>query len=425
MPVTCVIGTQWGDEGKGKIIDLIAERADVVVRYQGGANAGHTVQVQGEQFVFHLLPSGILHGKVNVLGNGLVIDPVQLVSEIDEFTARGVQVEGNLFVSDRAHVVLPYHKEMDRLSEGNRAGNKIGTTGRGIGPAYADRATRSGIRMSEMLHADHFASRVRANVDEKNQILQAFGHEPSLDADAIIKEYNAYAERMRPFIADTVRLLRRALAAGRYVFVEGAQGLLLDVDFGTWPYVTSSNSSAFGVAAGSGLPPRRIDEVMGVTKCYTTRVGEGPFPTEDHGEDGERLRQAGGEFGATTGRPRRCGWLDGVALRYAVDLLGCDSIALTKVDVLTGFEKIKVCNSYRHGDEILHEFPSDPLVLAACEPIYEEVQGWTEDARAARRFGDLPSKCREYIEAIESLIGRPVGLVSVGPDRDETLYRYR
>lgn len=425
MPVTCVIGTQWGDEGKGKIIDLIAERADVVVRYQGGANAGHTVQVKGEQFVFHLLPSGILHGKANVLGNGLVIDPVQLIHEIDEFTARGVQVEGNLFVSDRAHVVLPYHKAMDRLSEGNRGGNPIGTTGRGIGPAYADRATRAGIRMAEILHPDHFARRVRANVDEKNKILAAFGNDVTLDADAIIAEYNGFAERLRPFVTDTVQLLRRALAAGRYVFVEGAQGLLLDVDFGTYPYVTSSNSSTFGVAAGSGLPPRRIDEVMGVTKCYTTRVGEGPFPTEDEGETGERLRQAGGEFGATTGRPRRCGWLDGVALRYAVDLLSCDSIALTKVDVLTGFEKIKVCTAYRDGDTVLKEFPSDPLTLARCRPVYEELPGWTEDARKARRFADLPARCREYIEAIESLIGRPVGLVSVGPDRDETLYRYR
>ncbi len=425
MPVTCVIGTQWGDEGKGKIIDLIAERADLVVRYQGGANAGHTVQVNGEQFVFHLVPSGILHGKVNVIGNGVVVDPAQLLAEIDEFSARGVPVEGHLFVSDLAHVVLPYHKELDRLSEGNRGGNPIGTTGRGIGPAYADRATRAGIRVAEMLNPDHFARRVRANLAEKSRIMAAFGATSELDADRIIHDYTGYAERLRPFVTDTVRLLRRALAAGRYVFVEGAQGLLLDVDFGTYPYVTSSNASTFGVAAGSGLPPRRIDEVMGVTKCYTTRVGEGPFPTEEQGEIADRLRTAGGEFGATTGRPRRCGWLDGVALRYAVDLLTCDSIALTKVDVLTGFEQVKVSTAYEVRGKRINEFPSDSTLLQECVPIYETLPGWREDTRGARRFSDLPARCIEYIEFIESLLGRPVGLVSVGPDRDETIYRYR
>ena len=425
MPVTCVIGTQWGDEGKGKIIDLIAERADIVVRYQGGANAGHTVQVGGEQFVFHLVPSGILHGKVNVIGNGLVVDPEQLLKEIDEFSGRGVAVDGHLFVSDRAHIVFPYHKAMDQVREGRRGGTVIGTTGRGIGPAYADRATRAGIRFSEMFYKDHFAARIRANVEEKNRIMAALGGERQLDADEIVEEYQGYAERLRPYVADTVRLLRRALAAGRYVFVEGAQGLLLDVDFGTYPYVTSSNASTFGVAAGTGLPARRIDEVMGVTKCYTTRVGEGPFPTEDHTEHGERIRKAGGEFGATTGRPRRCGWLDIVALRYAVEMLTCDSIALTKIDVLTGFDEIKVCTAYRVDDRTINEYPSDSLLAARCEPIYESFPGWSEDTRKARRFDDLPTRCREYIEGIEALLGRPVGLVSVGPDRQETIYRYR
>ncbi|MFH0944044.1 MAG: adenylosuccinate synthase [Planctomycetota bacterium] len=425
MPVTCVIGTQWGDEGKGKIIDLIAERSDVVVRYQGGANAGHTVQVGGEQFIFHLIPSGILHGKMNVIGNGLVVDPAQLLMEIDEFTGRGVAVEGHLFVSDRAHIVFPYHKAMDLISEGNRGGTAIGTTGRGIGPAYADRATRAGIRFSEMRHRDHFVGRIRANTAEKNRIMGAFGEREPLDAEQIVEEYLGYAARLEPYITDTVRLLRRALAAGRYVFVEGAQGLLLDVDFGTYPYVTSSNSSTFGVAAGTGLPGRRIDEVMGVTKCYTTRVGEGPFPTEDHTEDGERIRKLGGEFGATTGRPRRCGWLDIVALRYAVEMLTCDSIALTKVDVLTGFDEIKVCTAYRVGGQVLREYPSDSLLAAKCEPVYETFPGWGEDTRQACRFEDLPARCREYIEGIEALLGRPVGLVSVGPDRKETIYRYR
>ncbi len=425
MPVTCVIGTQWGDEGKGKIIDLIASRADVVVRYQGGANAGHTVRVGGEQFIFHLIPSGILHGKVNVIGNGMVVDPAQLLAEIDEFSARGVAVEGNLFVSSLAHLVMPYHKALDRLSEGRRGGTALGTTGRGIGPAYADRATRTGIRVAELLHAEHFAARVQANVEEKNRIIAALGGGEPLDAAAIADEYLAHAARLRPYVTDTVRLLRRALAAGRYVFVEGAQGILLDVDFGTYPFVTSSNSSTFGVAAGSGLPARRIDEVMGVTKCYTTRVGQGPFPTEETGEVGERLRRAGGEFGATTGRPRRCGWLDGVALRYAVDLLSCDSIALTKVDVLTGFDEIKVCTAYEHAGEFLREFPTDPVVMGACRPVYDALPGWSEDTRGARHFADLPRRCREYIDHIESLLGRPVGLVSVGPDRDETIYRYR
>ena len=429
MPVTCVIGTQWGDEGKGKIIDLIATRADVVVRYQGGANAGHTVQVKGDKFVFHLMPSGILHGKVNVIAGGLVVDPAQLLSEIDEFTARGVQVEGNLFVSDGAHMVLPYHKVLDRLSEGNRGGTAIGTTGRGIGPAYSDRATRAGIRFAELFHREHFINRVRANVAEKQKIIEAFGGDEQLDGDAIIEEYTGFADRLRPYVTDTARLLRRALSAGRYVFVEGAQGLLLDVDFGTWPYVTSSNSSTFGIAAGTGLPPRRIDEVMGVTKCYTTRVGEGPFPTEDHGEAGERLRQAGGEFGATTGRPRRCGWFDGVAIKQAT----LARHAELRLDLAhhqgrcasTGFDEIKVCTAYRIDGEVVKEYPSDPVLIGRCEPIYETLPGWTEDTRGARRFGDLPVRCREYIERIEELVGRPVGLISIGPDREETIYRYR
>jgi adenylosuccinate synthase len=425
MPVTCVIGTQWGDEGKGKIIDLIAARADVVVRYQGGANAGHTVKVGGQTFVFHLVPSGILHQKVNVIGNGVVVDPGQLVKEIEEFSARGVKVEGHLFVSNLAHLVMPYHKALDRLHEGSRGGNPIGTTGRGIGPCYSDRATRAGIRVAELYHEDHFAARVAANVEEKNRLIAAFGGSEQLDAAAIVEEYRGYAKKLAPYVTDTVRLVRSALYAGQYVFVEGAQGLLLDVDFGTYPYVTSSNSSTFGVAAGSGLPPRRIDEVMGVTKCYTTRVGEGPFPTEDLGEDGERIRKVGGEFGATTGRPRRCGWFDGVAMRHAVELLGCDSIALTKLDVLTGFDEIKVCVGYSIDGVVTKEYPSDFLLVPRCKPVYETVPGWREDPRNARRFSELPKNCQEYVAAIERLIGRPVGLISVGPDREETIYRYR
>jgi adenylosuccinate synthase len=423
MPVTCVIGTQWGDEGKGKIIDLISSRADVVVRYQGGANAGHTVKVRDQKFVFHLIPSGILHGKINVIGNGVVVDPAQLLGEIEEFTTRGVKVEGNLFVSELAHVVFPYHKAMDKLSEGRRGGARIGTTGRGIGPAYADRATRAGIRLAELFDRDHFARRVHANVAERNVIMKALYDGPPLDADAIVEEYVGYAARLKPFVTDTVRLLRRALNSGRYVFVEGAQGVLLDVDFGTYPFVTSSNASTFGVGIGSGLPPRRLDEVMGVTKAYTTRVGEGPFPTEDLGETGEYLRKKGGEFGATTGRPRRCGWFDGVAMRFAVDLLGCDSIALTKVDVLTGLDELKICTAYRVNGEVVHDYPTNPLLSSRCEPIYETLPGWSEETRGARRFEDLPVRCRQYIEAIERMIGRPIGLVSVGPDREETIYR--
>ncbi len=425
MPVTCVIGTQWGDEGKGKIIDLIATRADLVVRYQGGANAGHTVRVKGEQFVFHLIPSGILHGKMNVIAHGVVVDPEQLIKEIDEFSSRGVAVDGHLFVSNLAHVVMPYHKVQDQLSEGTRGGQKIGTTGRGIGPCYADRATRAGIRVFELMNVDHFAARVRANLAEKNKVFQALWGAAPLDADRIIADYRVFADRLRPFVADTVKLLRRALDAGSYVFVEGAQGLLLDVDFGTYPYVTSSNSSTFGIASGTGLPARRIDEVMGVTKAYNTRVGEGPFPTEELGAAGDRLRRVGGEFGATTGRPRRCGWFDGVAARYAVDLMSCDSIALTKIDVLTGFDELKVCTAYRHKGEILREYPSDPHVIARCEPVYETIPGWHEDTRGARTFAELPQRCRDYIYALETLLGRPVGLVSVGPDRDETIYRYK
>jgi adenylosuccinate synthase len=424
MPVLSVIGCQWGDEGKGKILDLIAERADVVVRYQGGANAGHTVVVGQEKFVFHLLPSGILHpGKRNVIASGVVLDAGQLLEEIEGFEKRGIEIRGRLFVSAAAHLVFPYHKALDRASEGVKGGTKIGTTGRGIGPAYADKIARTGLRVGDLYDARRFADRLRANVTERNKILQALYGAPPLSFDAILAEFQGYAKRLEPYVADTFHLLRDALDAGQYLFVEGAQGVLLDVDFGTYPFVTSSNASALGISAGTGIPPKRVGEVLGVAKAYTTRVGEGPFPTELPPAEADVLRKKGEEFGATTGRPRRCGWFDGVATRFAIQLNGVDSLALTKLDTLSGYDELRVCTAYEIGGETTDRFPVGTTPLDRVVPHYKTMAGWREPVDHVRRFADLPQAARDYVDFVEDFLRVRATIVSVGPARDQTIFR--
>jgi adenylosuccinate synthase len=425
MPVLSVIGTQWGDEGKGKILDLIAERADVVVRYQGGANAGHTVVVGQEKFVFHLLPSGILHeGKRNVIASGVVLDAGQLLEEIDGFEKRGFKIQGRLFVSAAAHLVFPYHKALDRASEGVKGGTRIGTTGRGIGPAYADKIARTGLRVGDLVYDEkRFAERLRANVAEKNKILAALYNADPLSADEILAEFRGYAQRLKPYVADTFHLLRDGLDAGQYVFVEGAQGILLDVDFGTYPFVTSSNSSALGISAGTGIPPKRVGEVLGVAKAYTTRVGEGPFPTELPPAEADVLRKKGEEFGATTGRPRRCGWFDGVATRFAVEVNGVDSLAITKLDTLSGYAQLKVCTAYEIDGQLTDRFPVGITPLDQVKPRYETLPGWSEPLSQVRRFGDLPAAARDYVDFLEDFLRVRATIVSVGPARDQTIVR--
>ena len=424
MPGICVVGAQWGDEAKARVVDVEAERAEVVVRSQGGANAGHTVVVGEEKFILHLLPCGVLHpGKMNVMGNGMVIDPAYLMEEMAGLVKRGVKLEGNLLISDRAHVVMPYHKVMDQLAEKRASGAKIGTTGRGIGPCYADKMARVGFRVADLYDEEVFRARLRRVLVEKNLLLtQLYGAEPMRE-ETIWEEYRGYAEKMKPLVAETQTYLVRALKQGKRVLFEGAQGALLDIDHGTYPFVTSSNASVFGVAAGSGVPPRYINEVIGVTKAYTTRVGEGPFPTELEGELGEHLRERGAEFGATTGRPRRCGWLDAVACRYVSELNGFDSLAITKLDVLSGQKVVKVCVGYEHKGKRIERFPSELGILEQCKPVYEDHRGWTEDVTGARRFEELPKAARDYVSEMERLLGAPARMVSVGPEREQVIIR--
>ena len=454
MANTCVVGLQWGDEAKGKIVDYLTDRYDVVVRYSGGSNAGHSVWIGSELFKLHLLPAGILHPQVrSVIATGVVLDPAKLIEEIDGLTARGIAVGGNLAISDRAHVVLPYHKRLDELSEKSLSKNSIGTTGRGIGPCYADKAARStAIRVADLLHPERFRARLTEIIAGKNKILTAiYGAEP-LDPGPIIEQYLAYAERLRPFITDTTHLLDQALRAGKRILFEGAQGTLLDIDHGTYPYVTSSSAAACGVFGGAGVPPGAVQEFLGVCKAYTTRVGAGPFPTELTGDlspeeqalkadkSGERrekllaglkargatgplIRERGHEFGTTTGRPRRCGWFDAVAGTYAARLSGATQLAVMKLDVLSGLDEIRVCTGYRHRGERLPCFPTDGEVLAAVEPVYETLPGWREEITAVRRFEDLPANARAYVLFVEKLLEVPVRIVGVGPERSQTLFR--
>lgn len=422
MPSLCVVGMQWGDEGKGKLIDYLSEQADVVVRYAGGSNAGHTVVVDGQKTVLHLLPSGILHENcLCVIGNGVVVDPGEVLEEIALVESRGVRVGENLLISDRAQVVMPYHKVLDKVAEEAKGAGRLGTTLRGIGPCYADKANRTGIRMVDLVRPRTFKARLEETLPLVNRVLtNVYGHEP-LSLEAIFEEYAGYAERLKRFVGDSVTCLHQAFAAGKKVLFEGAQGSMLDLDFGTYPFLTSSNASVCGVPAGTGVPPRLVGSVLGVVKAYTTRVGAGPFPTEIHGELGERVRQNGGEYGATTGRPRRCGWLDIVALRYAMAINGTDRLAITKLDVLDDQPTLKLCTAYRHDGRLINSFPSDPEVLANCEPQYEEMEGWQSDISGVQSVDDLPAATLGYLNRIEELLGVPIGIVSVGNERRQTI----
>ncbi len=418
---TILVGAQWGDEGKGKIIDVLTEQADIVVRTQGGNNAGHTVFVGPRKYVLHLIPSGILRPeKVCVIGNGVVIDPVGLVQEIDGLQQLGVQVRPDyLRISETAHVVFPWHRELDAQREVRKAHGRLGTTKRGIGPTYGDKAARVGLRMIDLINPARFPVRLRERLDENNEVLAALGA-PALDFDALLQEYSAAADRLRPFVTNTVLDLHAATRSAKNILFEGAQGTFLDIDHGTYPYVTSSNTTAGGACTGSGVPPNRMDRVTAVMKAYTTRVGEGPLPTEDPGL-GDLLHALGREFGATTGRPRRCGWFDAVVTRHAAMVNGIDELAVTNIDGLDTVPVIKVCVGYRSGDQVLRHVPSDVEVLAACQPVYEEFPGWQIPTTEARQWEQLPVHCRHYLLSIAQMSGARLTLASVGPAREQTI----
>lgn len=420
----CIVGLQWGDEGKGKIVDAIAGDFDLVVRYQGGSNAGHTVVIDGTKYVLHLIPSGILRpNKPCIIGNGVVVDPGQLLKEIAELRERGIAIGENLIISDRSHVVFPYHKVIDQLQESDPNGSKIGTTGRGIGPCYVDKAARVGIRMADMMNMWAFERKLRTNVESKNRILTAVYQRAPLDWREILKEYLSYAAQLRPFVKNTVELLAQAERQGKRILFEGAQGVLLDQDFGTYPYISCSNASASGVSTGTGAPPKSVGRVLGIMKAYCTRVGEGPFPTELADDTGEWMRQRGGEFGATTGRPRRCGWFDAVAVRHSAMVCGVDTIALTKLDVLTEFDTINIAVGYRVDGVETKSFPATAEALAACEPVYRTFDGWKEDISDCRKFEELPANAQAYVRALEEIVEVPVGSISVGSGRTEVIER--
>ncbi|MCS6770859.1 MAG: adenylosuccinate synthase [Kiritimatiellae bacterium] len=421
MANTVLVGAQWGDEGKGKIIDVLAEEAEWVVRYQGGNNAGHTVEIGKERYVLHLIPSGILNeGRRCVIGNGVVVDPLALCEEINGVEQRGVRTAGRLFVSNRAHVVMPYHRLIDDYRErAPQTGAAIGTTKRGIGPAYGDKAARTGLRMGDLLEPD-FPDMVRKRVETNNRILEAFGA-PLLDVEATVASLTAAADRLKPYIADTIPLIHGAMARGEPILFEGAQGTLLDIDYGTYPFVTSSNATAGGACTGAGIPPHRIDRVIGVIKAYSTRVGEGPFPTELKDGTGERLRQIGREFGATTGRPRRCGWFDVVVARYSAMVNGIDEWAVTKLDVLDELDEIKVCVAYELDGQRIEHVPASVRALERCIPVYERFPGWKVPTGGARSVEELPAACRFYLQSLARLTGVPIGILSTGPGRENTL----
>jgi len=420
MPNTVLIGAQWGDEGKGKVIDFLTEDADWIVRYQGGNNAGHTIEIGPEKYVLHLIPSGILReSKKCVIGNGVVVDPLALIEELQALQQRGIDIRGRLFLSDRAHLVFPFHRLLDEAREAARSGQKLGTTKRGIGPAYGDKVNRVGLRAGDLVE-DSFPRMLSERMAETNRVLQALGAAP-LDTAATVGRYQEVIRLLRPYIADTTSLLNQAIARGESVLFEGAQGTMLDIDFGTFPYVTSSNSTAGGACTGSGVPPHRIDRVIGVVKAYTTRVGEGPFPTELLDSQGEHLRATGREFGATTGRPRRCGWFDVVVARYAAMVNGIDAWALTKLDVLDATETIRICTAYEHKGRRLETVPASHRVLQECRPIYEDFAGWRECTSRAESFDRLPDQARRYVRRLEDLTGVPVDLLSVGPARASTM----
>ncbi len=423
MSNLAIIGAQWGDEGKGKIVDLFTQDADVIVRYQGGNNAGHTLVVNGKKTVLHLVPSGALHAdKLCVIGNGVVVDPEVLIDEIGALKAQGhLTSDEQLRISEQAHVIMPYHKLIDQARERLRGEGMIGTTGRGIGPAYEDKVARVGIRFVDLLEEDTFREKLERNIQEKNFYLRAILKEKALDFDEIHDSYGGFRDKLKDYVTNTGLLLDQKIRAGKRVLFEGAQGTLLDVDHGTYPFVTSSSTITGGACSGSGVGPQHIQQVIGISKAYTTRVGSGPFPTELYGPEGETLRREGAEFGATTGRSRRCGWFDAVGVRHAVRMNGMTGIALTKLDVLTGFKKIPICTAYRYQGKTVDEFPASSKVMQGAEPVYEEMAGWEAPLDNVRKFSDLPAAAQKYVKRIEAVIGTEIILVSVGPGREQTI----
>lgn len=419
---TCLVGLQWGDEGKGKIVDILTESFDIIVRYQGGSNAGHTVVVNSEKFVLHLIPSGILRkNKYCIIGSGVVLDPRQLLEEITELRRKNIEVHDNLRISEIAHLVFPYHKKLDELSESEKGDEKIGTTRRGIGPCYTDKVGRNGIRVSDLFHPEYFKQRLKKVVEDKNKIfIRLFDADP-LSWKEIYDEYCGYAEQIRPFVCNTVAFMDDAIKAKKKILFEGAQGSMLDVDFGTYPFVTSSSVIAGGASTGVGVCPKQIHKILGIMKSYTTRVGSGPFPSELNDTLGEHLREKGGEYGATTGRPRRCGWFDAVAVKHAVMINGVDSAVLTKLDVLDEQKTIKICVGYRFGDKVYDLFPTDLVARPECQPVYKEVPGWEKDTSRMRNVHDIPPQAKNYIHTLEKILGIKIEMLSVGPDRGQVV----
>ncbi len=423
MSTLVVVGVQWGDEGKGKVVDLLAREADIIARFQGGSNAGHTLVVGGKKTIVRLIPSGVLHaGKICVIGNGMVIDPKTLVEEIDALQQQNCLTDPALLkISEIAHLIMPYHKAIDQAREKMRGASKIGTTGRGIGPSYEDKMARVGIRFIDLLDEAVFQAKLSENLEEKNSYLRAILKEQELAFQTIFDDYCRLRDRLAPHVTNTSRYLRDAISAGKKVLFEGAQGTQLDIDHGTYPYVTSSNTVAGAVCTGAGIAPQQIHNLIGISKAYTTRVGSGPFPTELFGDTGDQLRQAGGEFGTVTGRPRRCGWFDAVVVRTAARLNGIGSLALTKIDVLSGLDTLRVCTGYSYNGQQYDEVPASAHVLEGLTPIYEELPGWTEPLTDIRSLDALPANARRYVERIETLIGAPIKMISVGAGREETI----
>ena len=424
MSSLVIAGAQWGDEGKGKIVDVLTREAEVVARYQGGHNAGHTVVIEGKQYILHLVPSGILHeGTLSVIGNGTVVDPSALISELDDLAAQGIEVnEDNLLLSKSAHLIMPYHMALEASTERKLGKAKIGTTGRGIGPAYVDKALRIGLKVGDLLFPDLFRSKLESTLTYCNAVLKKICDMEGFEVQAVYDQYMEYAQRLTPFIGDASIAVNRALDEGRNVLFEGAQGTLLDIDHGTYPFVTSSNSIAGGVCTGLGVGPTRVGKVLGIVKAYTTRVGSGPFPTELTDDIGARMQERGAEFGATTGRPRRCGWIDAVALRHAMRINGMGAVALTKIDVLSGLDEVKICTAYEFRGEHITDFPSSAAELEECRPVYGTVvPGWIESTKGATGMEEMPAAARDYIAAVEDAIGVPIEIISTGPGREELI----
>lgn len=422
MSVTVVVGAQWGDEGKGKIVDILSEKVDIVARYQGGPNAGHTVVIGNEQIILHQIPSGILRPHTTcVIGSGVVIDPVVLMDEIDFIQKKNITVQGRLFISHRAHLIMPYHKILDSKREQQPERIKIGTTGRGIGPAYADKFNRTGIRIVDLLDRETLKGKLEANINEKNMLFEHIYHDEKIDTEKIIHDYIEFDQKIDDYVTDTTVLLNNAIDEGKNLLVEGAQGTMLDIDYGTYPYVTSSNPTAGGACTGLGISPLDIDRIIGIVKAYTTRVGMGPLPTEFEKEFGDHIRELGGEYGATTGRPRRCGWFDAVVVSYAARINGLSHLAITKLDVLDTLPELKICTGYKYKNRVYHNFPAELWILENLEPVYETCPGWRQDTSHARFFEELPIEAQNYLNRISELVNVPIGIVSVGSERNQTI----